>query len=192
MLLFHKSDTLRHTGSSAPAVSQFAWKGGPGHDSCPQTQYRHILGMNRTRGQRTTAKEKASMRVTSHAKPPRTAIGQCTTETQSVHHLEMCSKFLHCIFESLSRLNQSLTTADVEPVKQENQKKTHPTAQTCQTNKKKIKNPKCNQQQHDIRCIWTAYAYGGTAVSQYFYNVPGIVISQKHTWSCELLATLLD
>lgn len=53
--------------------------------------------------------------------PPRTAIGQCTAETQSVHHLEMCSNFLHSIFES--RLNQSLTTADVEPVKQENQKK---------------------------------------------------------------------
>lgn len=60
MLLFHKFDTLRHTGSSAPAVTQFAWKGGPGHVSCPQTQYRHILGMNRTRGQHTTAKEKAS------------------------------------------------------------------------------------------------------------------------------------
>lgn len=170
MLLFHKSDTLRHTGSSAPAVSQFAWKGGPGHVSCPQTQHRHILGMNRTRGQRTTAKEKASLRVTSHAKPPRTAIGQCTTETQSVHHLEIWSNFLHCIFESLSRSNQSLTTADVEPVKQGNQKKKHirQHKHAKQTKKKRKKSKMQSAGIHDIRCIWTAYAYGGTAVSQYF------------------------
>lgn len=103
-----------------------------------------------------------------------------------------CGRIFYIVF--LSHVchvhhDQSLTTADVEPVKQENKK----TKQKHFRQYKHAKQKNKKKQNAITRYTWYQMHLNGLCLWRYSSeptflpdNVPGIVISQKHTWSLRI------